>query len=350
MSTTTSETEPACQPGTDLVALPVPAAAIPEPAVAAEYADVTEQAELRPVIPEHLQTWAGIKTEIGLHLHRHWHRARFHGIRMPAYVVKTVAYAVLGAVYLTGRVIAWWHWLDGKILESQAVARGTPGHADAMKAHTQGLKTRSRRGKILAVCMVLAAIAPWRWCSTCRGGGGRCSPSPRCCSWPGPARPAGHRIIGTAIVPPDYSPPTHEIITRALGSLGIAQINAVLKPDKDGKVGHPVRLRRHARRARVGRCSWTCPTASPPGTSSARREELASGLRRPLSATWPAGVPGEHEGRAGPVGRAARHRKPKPPAVSAAEGRADGHVRRAPVRHRPAAAHRSARRCSRSTG
>ena len=28
-----------------------------------------------------------------------------------------------------------------------------------------------------------------------------------------------------------------------------------------------------------------------------RREELASGLRRPLSAVWPEGVPAEHEGR-----------------------------------------------------
>ena len=36
--------------------------------------------------------------------------------------------------------------------------------------------------------------------------------------WPGLGGPPGMRIVGTAIVPPDYSPPTHEIITRALGA------------------------------------------------------------------------------------------------------------------------------------
>ncbi len=41
------------------------------------------------------------------------------------------------------------------MLESQAVAAGRPGHHDAMRAHTQGLKTRGQRGRIVAVCTVL---------------------------------------------------------------------------------------------------------------------------------------------------------------------------------------------------
>jgi S-DNA-T family DNA segregation ATPase FtsK/SpoIIIE len=98
-------------------------------------------------------------------------------------------------------------------------------------------------------------------------------------------------------VPPDYSPPTHEIITRALGSLNIAQINAALKPDKEGRVAG-IRFISDVMRDGPG---WTCHLDLPHGVSAsdilARREALASGLRRPLSATWPEGVPEEHPGR-----------------------------------------------------
>jgi S-DNA-T family DNA segregation ATPase FtsK/SpoIIIE len=105
------------------------------------------------------------------------------------------------------------------------------------------------------------------------------------------------RIVGTAIVPPNYSPPTHEIISRALGALNIQQINAALKPDKEGK-SQGIRFVSDVMRDGPG---WTCHLDLPHGVSAsdilARREALASGLRRPLSATWPAGVPEEHPGR-----------------------------------------------------
>ncbi len=46
---------------------------------------------------------------------------------------------------------------------------------------------------------------------------------------------------------------------------------------------------------------WGCDLDLPHGVTAgmnlARREQLASGLRRPLSATWPEPVPQEHEGR-----------------------------------------------------
>ena len=41
--------------------------------------------------------------------------------------------------------------------------------------------------------------------------------------------PEGQPIIRAAVVPTAYQPPTPEVITRALGSLGIAAINAVIK-------------------------------------------------------------------------------------------------------------------------
>ena len=50
-------------------------------------------------------------------------------------------YALRGTGRLTGRLMTWWHWTDGWLLESMAVAAGRSGHHDAMNAHREGSKT-----------------------------------------------------------------------------------------------------------------------------------------------------------------------------------------------------------------
>ena len=73
---------------------------------------------------------------------------------------------------LTGSVLRWWHWTDGWVLESQAVAAGRSGHHEAMRAHTEGKKTRAARGRIVAVCAGPALSSPSSWpCCSRRGGG-----------------------------------------------------------------------------------------------------------------------------------------------------------------------------------
>ena len=140
--------------------------------------------------------------------------------------------------------------------------------------------------------MLLARFAPWQaqalagWPSAVLAGA-RFGP-------PGRAPDHRHRRSCRRTTP---RRPTRSSAGRS-GSLGIAQINAVLKPDKEGRApGHPVHLRRDARRA--GLVVPAGPAARGQRVSDilARRESLASGLRRPLSATWPAGVPEEHPGR-----------------------------------------------------
>ena len=74
--------------------------------------------------------------------------------------------------------------------------------------------------------------------------------------------------------------------------MGIANINAALKDGRGIAFVSPVH--------RDGP-GWGVQLDLPRGVTAghiiARRPELASGLRRPLSATWPEGVPAEHEGR-----------------------------------------------------
>jgi DNA segregation ATPase FtsK/SpoIIIE, S-DNA-T family len=251
----------------------------------------TGETKRHPIIPDHLRRDRIGQTAaeaFGLH----WHKARYHGFRSPAYLAKTCVYAVRGLFRLAGQLLAWANWADGWVLESMAVAAGRSGHHDAMNAHTQGRKTRATRWQIIAVAAVAAVAALlaairwlpwWGWLASIvavvivlsRHGA-----------------PDGQRIVRAAVVPTAYQPPTPEVITRALGSLGIAAINAVIKD------GPGVAFVADVHRDGDG---WGVELDLPHGVTASdiikKREALASGLRRPHSATWPEAVPHEHAGR-----------------------------------------------------
>ena len=224
-----------------------------------------------------------------------WYRTRFHGIRFPLYLVAVLVWAVIGLVRLVARQLAWWWVSEQEGLRSQAAADGDA--REWAKLHKDAKADRHFRGIVLAgevLALVLALglllrFGPW-W------------------SWAAAAavvlpllarigQPDGHRIVGTAIVPPDYSPPTHPIISDALGSLNISQINAALKPDKEGHA-EGIRFITDVMQSGPG---WSCHLDLPRGVSVsailAKREDLASGLRRPLTAVWPEGLPEVHPGR-----------------------------------------------------
>ena len=132
----------------------------------------TGSARRLPIIPGHLRR-DRIRQTISETFGLHWYKARYHGVRTPVYAVLHLWYALRGASRLTGRLITWWHWTDGFLLESMAVASGRSGHYDAMNAHREGKKTRGTRGRIIAAS---PPPPPWRccwpWCGGCRGGAG----------------------------------------------------------------------------------------------------------------------------------------------------------------------------------
>lgn len=284
------------QPGSNVVPLratETPTEVQLTEAPAPAYLDTTglDAGKRRDVVPERWQrhNLRGTVEEIaGLW----WHRVKYHGVRSHIHVASFAWYAIRGAIRLTGRLADWWGWRHGWILESQAVAAGRPGHHEAMQAHTQGLKTRAQRGKITGVCAaftaagVLAMIvwAPW-W-------GWALLAAAVFAVLVHAGRPRGKPIVAPAVVPPKYAPPTPEIITRALGSLSIPQINQAIKD------GHGITFVTDVHRDGPG---WGVQFDAPHGVTAemilAKRSQFASGLRRPLSATWPAPVPAEHEGR-----------------------------------------------------
>jgi S-DNA-T family DNA segregation ATPase FtsK/SpoIIIE len=310
-----------------------------------DYLDTTpvEAVQRRPIVPAALRRenlHGTISQQAGLR----WHQARYHGLRSPGYLLTYAWHTVRGTARVMSTVLTWWHWPAGWVLESQAVAAGRAGHHEAMRAHTQGLKTRAARGRIVVACALVAVVAvvlavllapPWLLALLTLAAVAGLARA---------GRPDGRQVIRPAVVAPVYQAATPAVITRALGSMGIAGINEALRN------GEPIRFVTDVHRDGPG---WTAdldlPHGVTAGTILARREQLASGLRRPLSATWPEPVPHEHEGRLRLWVGYQDMSKAKPPAWPLARsGQADvfASVRSAPTR----AAVRWPSPCSRSTG
>jgi len=250
-----------------------------------------EPGKRRPIVPPALgrdrwrQTageWAGETC----------YRCAYHAVRSPWYPVWFSFLAGRGGWRLVKKLARWWSAPELKILESEAVARGNAAHHQAMQAHLEGTRTRKRHGQIVGVSAFLAAgviaaalkFAPW-WAWPLAG----------CATYPVlvyHGRPIGKPIIHSAIVPPQYQPPTKEIITQAFDSLGIGRLSAHIKTA--GTLDWIIDLHND-------NDGWAIELDLPKGVTAkmiiAKRKELSSGLRRPLSAVWPEAVPGEHEGR-----------------------------------------------------
>jgi len=251
-----------------------------------------EERKRLPVVPEPLRRdsirgtvtyWAGL----------HWHRIRYHSLRLPWYAPLFLFYAARGAHRLNKRLWTWWHWTEGWHWESLSVAAGRPGYHDGMRAHVEGKKTRASRGRIVAgsaAGLVVLVLAVARFAPL----------------W-GPiilavvafpflvrhGRPAGKPLLSPAVIDAGYQKPTLEIISKGLASVGIKAINDLLVPGARG-----LDFLTDPFKDGEGWCTeLNLPHGVTAGAILKRREELASGLRRPLSAVWPEGVPAEHEGR-----------------------------------------------------
>lgn len=259
---------------------------------AAPAAEAVEQpGTRRQIIPEHfrrgniaatVRQWTGLQA----------HRTAYHGVRLHLYTGKALWFALLGALGLAARLFAHINWTDGWLLESAAVADGgRDGHQRAMQAHTQGARTRGKRWTAAALIaaavaiavLALLAYAPW-------------------VIWPPIAlavvvvlaqfgKPHAGAIVQQAIVRARYEAPTPEIIMRALGSLGIPLLAKAVAD------GVQMIVTPGVHRDGPG---WCVRIELPEGVTAVdvigKREALASALRRPLSATWPAPLPHEHPG------------------------------------------------------
>lgn len=256
------------------------------------YLDTTGvEGSRRDIIPQHLRR-GQVRGTLGEWLGKAAFHAGYHGVRSPWHAIRLTFFAHRGAYRIFSQL---WSWADAKglrELESEAIAVGRTAHHEAMRAHKEGEATRARHWKITAVCAVIALVALlalWNFLHWLAMGPLIAVAFPLLV-WHG--RPYGKPIIAPAILPPAYSVPTPEIITRALGALNIAAVNKVIES------GAGIAWVSDVHRDGDG---WGVEFDLPYGVTAKMiirlREQLSSGLRRPLSAVWPEAVPGEHEGR-----------------------------------------------------
>ena len=257
------------------------------------YVDTTTgEAKRLPVIPEHWQSREAARKHVSLIAARHGHRAAYHGVRSPSYFFRALGFSVWGVVTTVRRLIAWWHIPGTTALEYKAAADGLLN--DHIRLHKEGKATRKQRGTILALCLaglivamlVMVAFAPW-WAWTLFG-------IVLFVAFAIAGRPQGKRITARAELPATVQPPDQEVITRALGSVGISGITQAITKGEFTSRNFPSPVREDGP-------GWRFEVDLPYGVTATqvieRREQLASGLRRPLGAVWPECVSHEHAGR-----------------------------------------------------
>ncbi len=257
----------------------------------ASYVDLTGgEAQRRPLIPEHWRTWENAKRHVSLAAARHGHRAAYHGLRSPSYFAKAAGFAVWGVIVTSKRLISWRHIPGTTRLEWEAAANGLLN--EHLRLHKAGKETRRARGTILALCLagLAAAVAAmvvfapwWAWALAAVA---------LFVAFALAGRPQGKTITTKAELPAQVQPPDRDVIVRALGAVGIAEINKAIAAGSFPPFPSPVR---------EDGPGWRAEIDLPYGVTAAmvidRRPQLASGLRRPLGAVWPEPVTHEHAGR-----------------------------------------------------
>ena len=124
--------------------------------------------ERRPVVPEHLRTWQGIKSTTGKYADAARFHTSFHLLRVPAYLVLGVFWACVGAVRIAKVQRDWWWVSDHSTLRSKAVVDGNSPEYRSL--HNLVRKTRSWRGAVIGAeafavvltLVLIAALAPWQ--------------------------------------------------------------------------------------------------------------------------------------------------------------------------------------------
>jgi S-DNA-T family DNA segregation ATPase FtsK/SpoIIIE len=237
--------------------------------------------EPRPIIPGHLRTWAGIRKALRWRYRRARHHALYHLVRSPWRLVLAVVWAAVGVARIGHAQLSWWWLSEQAYLRQEAIAAN-----DARtwhQLHTHAREVRLVRGIALAAELaavvlagaLLSRLAPLAWLPVL-------AVAVPVLAWIG--RPADKPIMTPAVVPVAYEPLTMEAITRALGALGIGEMNKALReyPDKAIVPIDPPMRDGPGWLARLD-----LPYGVTAGAVSEKREELASGLRRPLGCVWP---------------------------------------------------------------
>jgi S-DNA-T family DNA segregation ATPase FtsK/SpoIIIE len=232
------------------VAVPGPAEAAPEVAAESSYeidldhappavpvpVDLAQlQGGRQPIVPVHLRTRAGVRAATVRHAQLAGHRAGYHGLRAPRYLLLAVLWAFVGIVRLVLAQVRWWWMTESHGLRNEAAADGDS--REWMRLHKEAKETRRMRGMVLAAelaavgiaAAVLARYAPgWAWIGLAVAARPRLARA---------GRPADRRIVSPAVVTPRFRRLSADIVLRAYYSAGLGHPD---KPDQQVMFGGPM--------------------------------------------------------------------------------------------------------------
>ena len=240
-----------------------------------------EPGEWKAIVPAHLRTREGRRKAAKWHLRKARHHALYHGVRSPLRLANTIRWAVVGLVRIVFAQLGWWWISEQTFLLHQAVAAG-----DTQKwlmLHKHAREVRLVRGLVLlgeaagvaVIGVIISSYSVLLWIPV----GAVVVPV---LAWIG--RPDDKPIMTSAVVPVVVERLTVELIVRTLGVLGIGEMNKALRED-------PAKAIQTIDGPMRDGPGWLWRGDLPPGVTAGevgeKREELASGLRRPLGCVWP---------------------------------------------------------------
>lgn len=220
-----------------------------------------------------------------------WHTTVYHTVRVPVYAVLTVAYSARGAIVAVSKTWSYVTDAENKPLRSSAVRR------DSLDEYMQIAKLRANRVRFRRIGFAVGLIA-LAGTVTALGfaplGVQLTALALTALGLAKVGQPADRPIIGQAVVFQQAPKLTDNMVTRALGSLGIGELSrAAEKPGARGGITFTAPISRDGP-------GWRAEVELPLGITAGevlkRREQLAAGVRRPLGCVWPEPMTGSHPG------------------------------------------------------
>lgn len=245
-----------------------------------------------PVVPVWLRSREQARQVARWVVAHYTHTTAYHAARLPKYATKTVVRAPVGVWRLAAGVHRWVFDTEGAPLRRAAVDRANA------EEYLKLVRLRNDRVRLrmlivaagtavgLAGLLVLLGVTPHaaRWAVL--------AVLAAVLGWAG--SPADKPLVSSAVVStPRAQRLTSEVVTRALGALGIAEINRVLAKNPRG-ISFVAPITRDGP-------GWRADVDLPYGVTVTdiieRRDRLASGLRRPVGCVWPEPAHDSHAGR-----------------------------------------------------
>lgn len=247
-----------------------------------------------PLLPDWARSLDDLKRTARFVAGHYWHIVRFHSMRSPLYLGRIVLRSPIGLARTLRAFHRWSQDAEGHGIRLDAANRNDP--ETYLKLSNLRDKRVSARSKVFWTTILLGAAASTTLIlagTTLMQAGALAAGA---LGFGIVGAPKDKPITTRAVVKPEYAKLTSDVILRALGALGALGIPALTQAVAKGGRGlafvTPIAMDGPGFRAELD-----LPFGVTAVDVMDKREELASGLRRPLGCVWPEPVHDEHSGR-----------------------------------------------------